>query len=437
MDELLSMVPRLHDWVGPWAMHEPSVVALHRQIVGSDLAHHVREAAKVPASESPTERAAYRVVDGVAQIDLVGTMMKSRSSFGGASTVDTRRAIRNAANDPEVSAVLMRIDSPGGSVAGTEELAREISAAKAKKTVVAFIEDIGASAAYWVASQATKVYTHESALVGSIGTYAVVPDYSSAAAREGIKVHVVRAGEFKGAGEPGTEITAAQLSAFQERIDSINEIFLQAVASGRGMSIEQVREIADGRVHVGQQAKQLGLVDEIASYEAVMQELVGRASKPTKGKPMSTEAPPKVAATAKQLKDAFPKACAEFVLSCLEQCMDMGEATAAYAKHLEKALDDSSKQLAAKPEQKPANTSRAPINPASALSPGGEVQSGSAKERFNEACEDHLAKHPRATKREAVMAVAKRNPELHAAYLSEVNSGRVDVANLRLKTALS
>src|SRR5690606_31819803 len=129
-----------------------------------------------------------------------GAMTKQGSSFGGASTVRTRRAIRSAAADKSVSAIMLLIDSPGGSVSGTSDLADDVANAKKKKPVYAYIEDTCCSAAYWVASQCSAIYANPTAIVGSIGTYMVVADYSRMAENAGVKVHCISTGKYKGAG---------------------------------------------------------------------------------------------------------------------------------------------------------------------------------------------------------------------------------------------
>jgi signal peptide peptidase SppA len=201
-------------------------------------------------------------------IELRGKLMKQQASMGGGtSTVRTRRLLRAAVADPAVSSILLYIDSPGGTVAGTRELANDVAAAANVKPVHAFIEDMGASAAYWIASQASRVSTNATGLVGSLGTYGVVHDYSAAAAMEGIKTFVVSTGKYKGAGVPGTEITPDVLADVQRNVDALNSYFVSAVATGRNMDDETVAELFDGRVHVGDEAKTLGLVDAVESLD--------------------------------------------------------------------------------------------------------------------------------------------------------------------------
>src|SRR5690606_27173335 len=133
------------------------------------------KAAAIPSDSGP----GYQIEPGgVATVVIDGMMMKGDSSFGGTSTVRTRRAIRGAAADPNVRAIALRISSPGGHVHGTPELAAEVKAAAATKPVHAFAEDIMASAAYWVASQARSISVNPTGEVGSIGVFGVVEDTS-------------------------------------------------------------------------------------------------------------------------------------------------------------------------------------------------------------------------------------------------------------------
>jgi len=210
----------------------------------------------------------YQVMDGVAAIGIDGPMSKFDSKLGGTNTIRSRFAVRMANADPEVGSILLRIDSPGGHVAGTQELAADVAASA--KPVTAFIEDQGASAAYWVASQAKKIIANEMALVGSIGTYAVVHDESKAADIKGIKVHVVSSGPWKGGGQPGTEITGEQLSQIQEIVDDYSQKFVDAVAAGRGMGRKDAAALADGRVWIASKAKKLGLIDQVGTLDEAM-----------------------------------------------------------------------------------------------------------------------------------------------------------------------
>jgi len=147
----------------------------------------------------------YENTNGVAIIDVAGVLTKCpdfiNTLFGlGTAMLDIGQQVEHAADDDDVSAILLRIDSPGGSVRGTADLAATVAAANKVKPTVAYAEDMMASGAYWIGSAAGKVYSNSTAIVGSIGTYAALLDSSGAADKLGLKVHVVRAGAFKGAG---------------------------------------------------------------------------------------------------------------------------------------------------------------------------------------------------------------------------------------------
>jgi signal peptide peptidase SppA len=203
---------------------------------------------------------------GIATLHVEGLLSRD-GEFGGSSTNQLRRELRQFVESPDVRAVLIHVRSPGGVTAGTYELGADVAAARLRKPVVAFIEDVGASAAYWIASQAQQVFADHMALIGSIGTYTVVHDWASLFNRVGIKAHVIRAGKFKGAGALGTDITAEQIDEWQRVINSLNEHFLAAVSTGRRLPMEQVRQLADGRVHVGDEARALGLIDGTMSFD--------------------------------------------------------------------------------------------------------------------------------------------------------------------------
>lgn len=209
----------------------------------------------------------FMVEDGIATIPINGPMMKGDSKFGGTNSLRTRRAIRRAASDESVRGIMLQIDSPGGTVAGTGDLAGDVAAARKKKPVFAHVDDLGASAAFWIASQAEFVSANPTAEVGSIGTVAVVEDSSEAASASGVTVHVISTGEFKGAFVEGTPIPPEHLDMLQERVDDLNGHFLKAVSAGRRMPIADVRKIADGRVHIASKAKGMGLIDAVMTAD--------------------------------------------------------------------------------------------------------------------------------------------------------------------------
>lgn len=217
--------------------------------------------------------------DGVAIISIIGAMMKGGSKFSDTTnSVLIRQAVRDAAADSTIKSIMLHIDSPGGTVAGTQELARDVLAARQSKPVHAFVDDMAASAALWIVSQTGHITAGQTSSIGSIGVIMVVTDSSKAAEMAGIKVHVIATGEHKGAGVPGTEITESHLSVFQERADDLNAIFIAAIASGRGMTVDAVSALADGSVMLAEKAKAAHLIDEVGTFESALERLKAAAA---------------------------------------------------------------------------------------------------------------------------------------------------------------
>jgi len=203
-------------------------------------------------------------------IELNDFLMKGESKFGGTSTVFTRQVLRQALMDKDVTSILLAVDSPGGTAAGTQALADDIRMAGTIKPVVAQISDLGASAAFWIASQASLIFANETAEIGSIGTIAVVEDTSQRAEKEGVEVHVISTGEFKGAFSDGAPVTEKQLGTLEQRVQDLNKPFLRSVQSSRKLSDKQLEDVSDGRVFIAQKAFQKGLIDGVQSIEATL-----------------------------------------------------------------------------------------------------------------------------------------------------------------------
>lgn len=224
----------------------------------------------------------YRIVDGVAIVSVDGVLAKHSYMVNGASqprgtsTLAIAQAVRAAADNPDVKAILLDVYSPGGSVEGVSEAADAVYAACDQKPVYAHANDLMASGAYFIASQADKVFTTAMGIVGSIGAYTVITDSSKAAEQLGLKVHVVKSGDMKGAGVPGSAVSEEQLSAAQSVINDITGLFVNAVARGRGISVEAAQKLADGRVHVGEAAVKLGLADKVQSFDDTLAQIINK-----------------------------------------------------------------------------------------------------------------------------------------------------------------
>lgn len=259
-----------------WAAHmgllacEPRFARAAVAAVKSGLQLPRRAMSDDGGSQAARREAYLMVGEGVAQIRIDGPMAKGWGKFGEMSSVFVRKAIRQAAADPAVGSILLVIDSPGGYVAGTDDLARDVAAANEVKPVVAFIEDLGASAAYWVASQASKVYANSTAQVGSIGVFAVIEDTSKAAEVAGVTVHVLSTGPLKGAGVDGAPVTPEHLAAWQTEIDDTMAHFAAAVRKGRNMPAKAFAEVATGGTWIAAKAKDLGLIDGVRTLDATV-----------------------------------------------------------------------------------------------------------------------------------------------------------------------
>lgn len=230
---------------------------------------------RTPVEIEAVERRPYQVSEqGTAIIPLMGPLTKGGSlKFDGTSTVRTRRALRMAASDEDVGSLLLHIDSPGGHVAGIEALAAEVASIRGRKPIVAQVDDLGASAAYWVASQADAIYANATSEIGSIGTIAVVEDTSSRMDRLGVKVHVISTGPYKGVGVEGAPVSEAAIDYLKDRVAAINQHFLTAVRGGRRFTEDQVAAVSDGRVFIADQAHRLHLIDGVQSLDATLVQL--------------------------------------------------------------------------------------------------------------------------------------------------------------------
>jgi signal peptide peptidase SppA len=319
------------------------------------------------------------------------------------------------------------------------------AAIAAGKPCYAYVEDLAASAAYWIASQCDKVFANSTAMVGSIGTYMTVQDYSAAAAQCGVKVHVVRAGAMKGVGTPGTEVTAEHLGELQRLVNDLNAQFVSAVGTGRKLSAESAQALADGRVHVGRNALSLGLIDGIQSFDSTLATLKAMSpaapiSNPSpnnpkrKGPAMSGEntaaAETKIdapqAATIQQLKAAFPKASAEFVMAQLERASTLAQAQTAWIDVLQSQVEASTAEVAK------LKKGGAPVLPT-----GGKARTAAAveAEAASSGFEGDAAQQMSAavaekmklglSRRDAIKSVARGNPDLHRAYLEQTNNPKV------------
>ena len=180
--------------------------------------------------------------------------------------------IKKFGDDDSIKAIILHVNSPGGGVAASEEIYRAVKRIRddKKKRIVASIESVGASGAYYVASASNKIYADNGSIVGSIGVISEWVNYGDLLHWAKLKEIVMKAGEFKDTGNPTRDLTPAEQQYLQTLIDNMHVQFIQAVADGRKMKVEDVRSIANGKVWTGQQALSMKLIDQVADFQAAV-----------------------------------------------------------------------------------------------------------------------------------------------------------------------
>lgn len=216
------------------------------------------------------------VPDRVAVINIEGTIVSGAgnsdnifSQQSGITSGSIMQQIREAAADDSVKALVLRIDSGGGSATAAEEVGRELKRfkEKTKKPVVATMGNTGASAAYWIAVCASdKVYANATTLTGSIGVYMPYMNTEELFKKIGITSSKIKSGPYKDIMTNDRPMTPEEQAILQNIVDEIYNEFVVTVAAGRKMEESKVKALADGRVYTGLQAKNLGLVDELGDY---------------------------------------------------------------------------------------------------------------------------------------------------------------------------
>jgi protease IV len=203
--------------------------------------------------------------DKIGVVDLEGVILDPNE------VVDQ---LRKFADDDSIKAIIIHVNSPGGGVAASEEIYREVKRVRDEKHryIVASIETVGASGAYYVSSATNKIYADSGSVVGSIGVIAEWVNYGDLMRWAKLKPEVLKVGQFKDTGDPTRELTPAERQYLQGLIDNMYSQFVQAVADGRHAKVSDIKPIADGRVWTGEQALGLHLIDQIGDFRSVVQD---------------------------------------------------------------------------------------------------------------------------------------------------------------------
>jgi signal peptide peptidase SppA len=199
--------------------------------------------------------------------------------FGGTDSEMLAALIRLAVDDPAVKEIILDVSSPGGEVAGTEELAAAVANARTRKRVTAVVDALAASAAYWVASAATQLVSTPSGLTGGVGVYGTHVDLSELERKAGIKVSLIGAPAGKTDGSEHEPLSERARKAMQANVDAFYDQFVARVAAGRGIPPAMVRgeRFGQGRVFTATEAQRRGLVDAVATLPEVVASAARRA----------------------------------------------------------------------------------------------------------------------------------------------------------------
>jgi protease-4 len=219
--------------------------------------------------------------DRIGVVDLEGVILSPQP------VVDELKRFND---DSSIKAIILHVNSPGGGVAASEEIYREVKRIREekKKRIVASIETVGASGAYYVSAASNKIYADQGSVVGSIGVIAEWVNYGDLLKWAKLKSVVLKTGEFKDTGNPARDLTPAEQEYMQSLIDNMFGQFIQAVADGRGLKYDDVKSIANGKVWTGKEALDMKLIDNIGDFQAVVKDTaksVGISGEPTLVRP--------------------------------------------------------------------------------------------------------------------------------------------------------
>lgn len=264
--------------LGPWAMEPAAVTALLER--GEQAFAQLNPAAlEAYRSEKHMKGQRVGVRGDVGILNVAGPLLKYESWLTGVfglSTYETlRRDFQVMIDDPEMKAILLKVDSPGGEVSGCDEFARAVFDARGKKPITAFVSGMACSAGYWIASAADRIVVSDSAIVGSIGVVMTMTDYSKSDEARGIKRT-----EFVSSQSPNKrpDATSGEGAArIQKIVDDLGDVFVSAVAKHRGVPATTVtQKYGLGGVEIGAKAVKSGAADEVGQFEATLTNLQRR-----------------------------------------------------------------------------------------------------------------------------------------------------------------
>lgn len=268
----------------PWAM-QPEYVDAMLDIVAYRLRHGQRTDEDIEARiDGRKERSVARREGAIAVIPVRGAisnranMIEDLSTGMGRSAEAIERDMRAAYDDKEVKAIILDVDSPGGSAAGTPEVASVIRSFRGgDKPIVAQVNALAASAAYWIASAADEIVATQSSQVGSIGVITVHESIAKMLEEEGVEETIISAGKYKAEGNPYEPLDDEAREHLQSTVNQFYDMFISAVAEGRGTDPDKVRsDYGQGRVMLAEEALKAGMIDRIGTMRETIERFGGR-----------------------------------------------------------------------------------------------------------------------------------------------------------------
>ncbi len=240
--------------------------------------------------------------DKIALLRVEGPIFDSR---------DTIDELKGYVKDSSIKAIVLRVDSPGGAVAPSQEIYEEVRKAVVKKKIVVSMGSVAASGGYYIAAPASRIIANPGTLTGSIGVIMEIPNLEGLMNKIGVKTEVIKSGRHKDIASVFRGIGKEEREILQNVLDNVHEQFITAVAEGRRMLRDDIKKIADGRVFTGEQALKAGLVDELGNLEDAIKAAASLAG--IKGEPVVVTKKEKLSVinllregVPKELKEIFP-----------------------------------------------------------------------------------------------------------------------------------
>jgi protease-4 len=194
----------------------------------------------------------------IALVRVAGVIVDSTS------TVDE---LKEYSKDSSIKAIVLRVDSPGGAVAPSQEIYSEIIKIKEKKKVVVSMGAVAASGGYYIAAPADRIIANAGTLTGSIGVIMEIPNVQGLMEKIGVKAQIIKSGKHKDIASVYKSMSPEEKEILQTVLDDVHDQFIRAVSDARGLDFEELKKLADGRIFTGRMAKEIGLVDELGSLQ--------------------------------------------------------------------------------------------------------------------------------------------------------------------------